>query len=360
MKKFQQIFSILIIALILAVTLSITIYNQYVYIRLDTKEFPLEQKWSSRVGATILELSGTDNGNLVFARTARALYTFDSKTGQKVWDFTLSYQAVPSPAIASNGIVYATDSKMLWALNQTNGDMIWSQSLSEVNGRVIAASDKVVLVCNTYSDVSAYDAKTGSLLWVFPVYWYHKKFYVGDNTIYIPEDGIYAIDLSTGQVVMEKGTDAITDSDFYNGIIYYVTTSSIVGFNTQDKTEIWRHNLELSRYGLPKLEVYDQFVLVVDMDSIFKLDRYTGDLIWKTSASMPLNPYIIGDDIFVMEGFNKTIRAFQIETGKDTGFLRISGYQIFLADSRQNMVALGNMLVFSRGNELLGFIPKSK
>ncbi len=359
-KKIKLIPSISAAILIFLVALSVVIYEQYVYMRLDTSRFLLEQKWSLRVDAKILELSVTNNGKLVFARTASRLYAIDAQTGQEVWNFTLSYQIDSSPAIAVHEIVYIADSKKLWALNQKNGDVIWRQSLSEVNGRVIAASDTALLVSSTSSDVSAYDPKTGSLLWKFPVYWHHEKFYVDENTIYVPEDGIYAINLSTGQVVREKGTDAVTDSRFYNDIIYYVTTEDIVAFNIQNESEIWRHSLQLSEYGLPKIEVYDKFILVMDMDSVFKLNRDTGKLIWKASASEPLNPSIIGDNIFVLEGFDKTIRSFHIENGKETGSLKFSGYEIFLADSRQNMIAFGDMLFFVRENEILGFAPKGK
>jgi len=359
MKKYQYIFLIIISVLFLTAILSIFIYYQYVHIRLDVNNFPLEQKWSSRVGAAILEISGVDNGNLIFVRTARALYAFDSETGREVWNFKLSYQAVPSPALASNGIVYVADSKSLWALDQINGIVIWEQSLSDVDGQVISASNKAILVSNTYSNVSAYDAKTGTLLWMFPVYWYHTKFYVNKNIIYIPEDGIYAIDLDTGQVVLEKGLDAVTDSDFYDGIIYYVTPGSVVAFDTQDNTEIWRRDIELSRYGLPILKIQNKYLLVLDMYSVITLNRDTGKPVWKTSVSAPVNPSVVGDTVFVMEGFNRTIRALQIDTGKNTGFLRASGYHLLLVDSRQNMISLDNMLIFSRGNELIGLSPKS-
>jgi len=359
-KKIKLTLSISVATLILLVILPTIIYNQYVYMRLDTSRFPLEQKWSSRVDAKILELSVTNDGKLVFARTASRLYAIDAQTGQEVWSFTLSYQIDSSPAIAVNENIYIADSKTLWALNQKNGDVIWRQPLSKVNEQVIAASDTAILVCSTSSNVSAYDPKNGSLLWKFPVYWHHEKFYVNKNTIYVPEDGVYAINLPAGQVVREKGTDAVTDSRFYNDIIYYVTTEDIVAFNTQNESEIWRHNLQLSEYGLPKIEVYDKFILVMDMKSVFKLNRDTGKLIWKVSASEPSNPSIIGDDIFVLEEFDKTIRSFQIENGKDTGSLKFSGYQILVADSRQNMVAFGDMLFFVRGNEILGFAPKGK
>ena len=358
MKKLQKIFLITITALVLAVILFI--YNQYVYMELDSSDFPLVQRWSSNLGEKILELSASDEGDLIFVRTVKALYAANSESGQILWRFPLGYQAKTHPAIAKNGIVYIADAKHIWALDQKNGNTIWTQALADPRGKVEDVSDHLIFVNNKNSDIEAYDTKTGSLLWAFPLYWYHPAFYVSENKIYIPETGLVVIDIASGGNTVINRSDSIFDSDIHGDSIYYVTLDNIVAFSTRTETEIWRQRRPFSDNDFPRLDVYDQFIMVEGARSLAIHNSETGVLIWKASISYPISPSFIGDMLFVMGGFDRTIRVFQATTGKDLGQLRTSSYQLLRAPRQQEMIATNNLLVFSRGNELLCFITADK
>jgi outer membrane protein assembly factor BamB len=358
-KKLPRAFSIVLILIILAFAIP-KILNLYVYIKLDTSNFPLVKKWSSNLSDSILELSATDNGLFVFARTANALYSIDTSTGRVLWHFPLVYQAVTFPAIAKNGFVYIADAKKLWALDQRTGDIVWNQSLSEPRGRVETVTDISIFVNNSNTDIGVYDVKTGSLVWKFPLYWYHPKFYVRENKIYIPQNGLYILDIATGKDAVVNDKDSIFDSVIYNSDVYYATLDNIVAFNTKTGSETWREKRAFSNYDYPRLDINGQFIIVEGAESLTTLNRETGDMIWNTSTSYPMNPSVIGNTIFVMEGYDRIIRAFQITTGKEIGKLRASSYHFLLASNQRDMIAVGNQLIFSRGNELLCFTSANK
>lgn len=334
--------------------------NHFAYVPLDTSEFPLSPKWSSYLGGNIVALSSTDNGRLIFARTTGSLYALDSTSGQEVWQFPLSRQVEPSLAIAHNEIVYVADSKKIYALSQKNGSIYWSQFLPESTGQVMGVYDDYILVNNRNFDVRAYNAATGSLLWTFPAYWYHSMAFVSEDKVYIPKNGLYEIDINTGTVITKQKSDAIFDAEVDGELIYYLTSKNVVSYNVQNDLEIWRHEIVLSKYGHPRLKINDRFVIVGDMEFLTVLEKDTGQLIWKVQISEPLNPSIIGENVFVMEGYNRVVRVFRLATGNEIGDLKTSKYHFFLLESRQDMIAVNNLLILSRGKELLCFIDNNR
>jgi len=361
LAKKTQIILLSLVIIIFALVAS-GIFDWYVYPALDTSNFPLKQIWLSHLDAPILELSVDDIGLFIFARTAHALYAIDAATGQEIWRFPINNQVVTSPSISHNGIVYIADKKNLWALNQKNGNIIWSQSLLEPRGKVEAVTDFLIFINNRNTDIGSYDAKTGSLIWTFPLYWYHPKYYIRENKIYIPYagSGLYIIDTSTDKQYILNKADSIFDSSLHGNHIYYITLHNIVAFNTKNETETWRRELVFSKNDYPRLGMYEQIIFVEGTESLTALDSKTGDLDWTTSISYPTNPSVIGDTVFVMEGYSRIIRALQIATGKQIGQLRTSSYHFVIADGQRDMIAADNRLIFSRGKEILCFTPINK
>jgi outer membrane protein assembly factor BamB len=132
---------------------------------------------------------------------------------------------------------------------------------------------------------------------------------------------------------------------------------NIVAFNTTAGTEIWRQKRPFSSNDFPRLNIYNQFIIVEGSKSLTVLNGGTGDMIWKASVSYPMNPSVLGNTIYVMGGYDRIIRAFQITTGKEIGQLRTSSYLFILAPDQRDMIAIGNLLIFSRGHELICFTP---
>ena len=51
-------------------------------------------------------------------RTGENIIALNVDSGEKLWSFGLSRQVLSSPAISYNGLVFVTDSKALWALDE--------------------------------------------------------------------------------------------------------------------------------------------------------------------------------------------------------------------------------------------------
>ena len=289
---------------------------------------------------------------MVLVRTATAIYALDKVQGNIIWKHNLSHQADFSPAISSKAKILVADSKSLWALDPENGQVIWSQSLPESGGRIVDVSREVVLINLVGYYVQAYDTQTGSLLWNIGVGRGFIQAYVDDNLAYIPDHGITAVDVDSGKTIWIEGTDVIGSSSFSDGIIYYKSGNKIVAFDVKKRTEQW--GLDLKLEGFSELTVEKGLLFVANSYYLYAFDKSNGHLIWKVLTKFPKNPSVIGNNIFVMEGFTRKIRVYDIATGKDVGFLRTSLPYLLIVD-RKDMMSTSNLLLLSRGNEIFAF-----
>jgi outer membrane protein assembly factor BamB len=314
--------------------------------------FPLEKLWSQKPGNIIDDLSVTEDGTMVIVRTGNAFYALDKHQGNVIWKHRITHQAFSSPAVSSGSKIYVADGKVLWALDPENGQVIWSQPLSESGGRIIDVSKEVVLVNLVGSYVQAHDTQTGSLLWTIGVGRGLIHAYIDDNLVYIPDYGIRAVDIVSGKTIWTEGTDAIGSSSFSDGIIFYKSGNKITAFDVKKRIESW--SLDLRFKGFGTLVVENGLLIVSDIDYLYAFDGLTGHLIWSVGTDFPKNPSVIDNTIYILEGFTRKIRAFDIDTGKEMGFIRTSFPYLLIVD-RKDMMSSSNILLFSRGNEIFAF-----
>jgi outer membrane protein assembly factor BamB len=314
--------------------------------------FPLEKLWSQKPGNTIDDLSVTEDSTMVLVRTATAIYALDKVQGNVIWKHNISHQAFFSPAVSSNSKIFVADSKSLWALDPENGQVIWMQLLSESGGRIVDVSKEVVLINLVGYYVQAYDTQTGSLLWNIGVGRGFIQAYIDDSLVYIPDYGIEAIDIESGKTIWTEGADAIGSSSFSDGIIYYKSGNKIVAFDVKERTELW--SLDLKLEGFSELTVEKGLLIVADTYYLYAFDKSNGHLVWKINTDFPKNPSVIGNDVFVLEGFTRKISAIDIDTGKEIGSLGTSFPYLVIVD-RKDMLSSSNILLFSRGNEIFAF-----
>jgi outer membrane protein assembly factor BamB len=354
MARNNRILSICIIGIVAALAIvHLYMYPPLSLIQLGTADdFPLEELWSQKLGNTINDLSVTEDGSTVIVRTANAIYAFDKVQGNILWKHNISPQVDYSPAVSSNAKIFVADSQSLWAFDQKGGQVIWSQSLPESGGRIVDVTKDVVIVNLVGYYIQAYDTQSGSLLWNIGVGRGFIQAYIDDNLGYVADQGITAVDVESGKTIWTEGADVIQSSSFSDGIIYYGSGNKIAAFNVKERTELWNLNLNLD--GFTELTVGKGFLIVADTSYLYAFDKSNGRLVWKVIAEFPKNPSVIGDDLFVLEGFTRNIRVFDIDTGKDVGFLRTSFPYLLIVD-RRDMLSSSNFLLFSRGNEIFAF-----
>jgi outer membrane protein assembly factor BamB len=299
-----------------------------------------------------LELSGENNGNYILVRTTKAIHALEPTTGDIIWGFNLAPQVETSPAVIVGKHIYIADSKAVWALDLESGQPIWRQPLPESRGWVTSATTNIVLVNQRSSDIRAYDATTGDFLWNVSASGGPTHAYVDGNLVYVPDYGIQALDFSTGQTIWVEGSSAIGENYYREGIIYYTSGDDIAAFDVRKRIELWRTSF--SSFGFRKIKVEGEYVLVTDADFLYTFNALDGNLIWKKTLDQPTNSLVLGEMIFTIEGFSRILHAFDVKSGTTLGALRISFPRLLLAEN-QDMVTVGNLLMFSKGKELFAY-----
>jgi outer membrane protein assembly factor BamB len=327
-------------------------YSSSAILRFSAVNFPLKKLWSQSLNSTVVHISTSSDNSEILVRTNSALFALETADGNIIWNLPLSKQIDDSPAISTAKMVFVTDSDSLRALNINDGRIVWEQSLPQSSGRLVDVSESLVLVNQASYDIRAYDTQSGRLLWSVPVARGFVPAYINKDVVYIADYGIRAVDAATGKSAWLYGNNAIGASTYRDGIIYYTSENEITAFNTQTKTKLW--NVTLPDNGFRRFKLDNDFLFVMDESNLYEFDTSKGTIVWQADISHPMNPAIIGDNIYVLEGFSRIIRVFNLTTKKEIGHVRVSAPHLLVVDM-QNMFSSTDILLFSTGQDIFAY-----
>lgn len=324
----------------------------------DGYTFPLSEKWSAQLDSEILAISKSDSGSILL-RTTGTLYALNS-SGEVLWRFPLGKQIEPMPAVEDGGKVFIADDKTVWALDMKSGKLIWSQSLPEQGGWITDASEKIVLINEKASDMRAYDARTGALLWDTPELQGRVYGYIDDSSVYIPDLDIVAYEALSGDVIWKQVTGLLRRATAYqNGILYYSVNNGdlqspikINAFNVNERYIVTEAHIPIS--SLESISTEDNSLFIAGLDSFYVLSRSNFETLWNARLSRPVNPSKLGNYLYIMEGFNRIIYAFDIETGTIVGALQSGPREIVYSD-KIDMISTNDLLLFADGDKLFAY-----
>lgn len=320
-------------------------------VQFDASNFPLKQIWSQKLDSNIRDITIIESKSLVIARTDNKVFALDKNHGNTIWQFDAPNVLNSAPVFFNDSTVFINDNQSLWALRPEDGQVLWSQPLKSSSTWIPDASEKIVLVNEFGNYVRAYNAQSGSLLWSIGITRGRKPSYIKDDTVYIVDYGLKAIDALTGKILWEERSDPISTAAYSDGIIYYTPGKKLVAFNVINREEVWHHDL----YTSPdSVTVVNNYIMTTTQLYLRVYDKLDGHLVWEFPIESPTNPSLIGNNIFVMESFAVKVRVFDLDSSKDIGSIRIT-FPYWFATEKRDLVSSGNMLFFSRGNELFAF-----
>lgn len=301
-----------------------------------------------------MEISADGNGTIL-AKTRNALSAYDQDTGSLVWTVSIGNQRESFPAVIAGERVFVSDKKQLWAFDLKTGKELWKSPLTSADTWVPAASNKYVLLNSISDHIDVYDAESGVKLWGIPGGRGYTQAYIDDNTIYVVDRGVKALDAITGDILWELDNHRATGfSTFGNGILYYMeypgdNTFDLIAYNTESRKELWRVNFpDNSPSGL---YLYNKFLFMAENEALYQIDSDIGETKWRKALIAPTNLSFIGNNVYVLELFSRIIHTLNIENGNELGSLQIAPQRI-LGTETQEMVSIGTNLVFSRGCEV--------
>jgi outer membrane protein assembly factor BamB len=317
----------------------------------ELENFPLQEKWSVKLNGEVEGISTADE-QIVLVRTNTTLYAVGATEGNILWQHILNWQAVPEPVIVANGFVFFADGKAIWALDKLDGSVVWKQPVSKADSQVKAVSEKIVAVDES-QDLNLYDTDNGSMLWSKPVCRNDFQPFLDKTVVYVPCYGLRAIDISSGNNLWEKKeTKRFGGVAYDDGVMYFSPDQqSIAAFDLETRSELWVIPLQSS--GYTQFEVIEDVLLLTDSDQLCTM-RKDGIILWCAENTSPQNPAMIKKTVFIFDGYQKEIIAYDLSSGREIGKLTLVKIKIF-SIYRELMISTGNLLIFGSGNEVFAF-----
>jgi outer membrane protein assembly factor BamB len=223
------------------------------------------------------------------------------------------------------------------------------------NARIIAVSDCCVLVNRVSEDIAAYDRISGEQRWSIPSDRGFANAFVESHTIYVVNRGITALDDETGNILWTYGDHLISSSAYSQGFIYYSYDQggkiTAFAYDTVNQNELWAVPLRGS--GPSKVLYAEDYVLVTSHDHIFVFNPDTGQ-VWSKEIQTLQMPVVLEGVIYVTEGFTRSLRAMQLNTGEDLGYLSVRLPVIFEPELN-SLTTTENLIIFADGKTVYGY-----
>lgn len=267
------------------------------------------------------------NGYVIFGTedSNGTLYAL-SENGTLRWSVQLGSAVKASPAVTSDGVVYALNNGgTLYAIDLTSGDVKWKASQAGAAGGVAVDKDGTIYM-GTASGVWAYTS-TGSLKWSCDVA--HKvterggSLAIGDGILYATlksKGGVAAINTSTGKtmwtykseqndcyhpVVDASGTVYFCEK---NGGLYAVTKNGSLKWRACSTLSFIYNGFSLGDDGCAYISEY------VSPFALLKVDS-SGNASQLTTSAQTMSPIAIGPDNRIYCGLNGSVAAYDASVG---------------------------------------------
>jgi outer membrane protein assembly factor BamB len=228
-----------------------------------------------------------------FVFSGSAIFAYNAKTGAEVWEAPLPGQyAFSSPPTAVNGVVYtggAGSGGTVYALSESNGQLLWTQSVENGDDSSPAVASDGVYVSYACPQTYKLNLLSGAVLWHYagpceggggstPVL-YGNSLYVEDSYSLSNIFGTI-LQASTGVVTGTMNTDL--PPAFANGIGYEVSGTSghseILAFNATSNAQLWTASPTAANdsFAMSPIVVDDVLYTVSVGGTLYALDATTG------------------------------------------------------------------------------------
>jgi outer membrane protein assembly factor BamB len=276
-------------------------------------------------------------------------------SGEIIWKNS-QVQGVFTPTIAYDKVLVGGKDGFLYALNLTNGEVLWKTKITDNPGASGVTSPPTVVIGKVY--LGSYDFKGGSGL-------------------------LFCLDESTGKILWKNTTQssvyfsspAVYQDNVYVGTMGRYNSSNLQWeapyglycFDAITGEPLWNYPVEGSVGSSPT--IMDQKVLFTSKDGfLYCLDSEIGTLVWKKEiGSSVSSPAIAGDSIFVGSGemngngkfysldFNGDIKWEYVPNGAVQGSSAVAGDHVYFATNVKEgtVYCLNN----SNGNLVWEFRP---
>lgn len=354
---------IAILAFVIMITCAIVwiIVRIWLGTSLTSDEFPLTQYWETNLRGNIEQLTIVDD-SLIIARTMTELYAIDLQSGNLLWIQNISWKYSYKPILAMKGLLFVTDATGLIAINQLDGKKQWQLPLAHPTVSEVVDVTQDLIAVNDPPYIAVYQAADGVQLWEENICRGAAQAYFFNNHIVVPCNGLTVLDAISGETVWEKesreGVDRIWESAFAEGVIYFSQDLEfITAYDVKNGQLLWKTRLVDEYDSYQAYQVIGNHLFVTIDDELCVLHRENGRNLWCTKDLVrPENPTFFDNFLYLFNGLQKGITAYDIRDGRQIGRLNFPTF-IFITveNDKQLMVSSDEFLIFANGKRIFAY-----
>jgi len=221
--------------------------------------------WSNGNVNAIQTAPTVGNGLVYVASDFGVIYALDASSGQIQWSYdTTLGSGTGSAGALANGVLYMGVGQFLFALNASDGTLLWRQETSYFIGSSPAVQNGVVYINSYDGGVYAFDAGTGAAIWHHAIrILYFTSMSIAYGNIYLcgfdGAPGLTALDAQTGDTVWFRSVVQCNYSSptVANGVVYAgweslgAINSHILAFDAGTGAQLWNRLVGSPIYGEP-------------------------------------------------------------------------------------------------------------
>ncbi|HJT59580.1 MAG TPA: PQQ-binding-like beta-propeller repeat protein [Ktedonobacteraceae bacterium] len=237
----------------------------------------------------------------------------------KAWSFLGTSNFYIAPAVV-DGVVYATDTISLYAIDAATGTRLWKTS--GINGYQSspAVANGVVYISEATNNLVAIDAATGAKLWTYDVgRFLSASPVVANGLVYIgsfgDEEPFDAIDAVTGKTRWTYPMSSVFSSPAVaNGIVYVADGNGIVyALDAANGSERWTFQAQQNIASSPTV-VNGVVYIGSDDGNVYALDAATGAKLWsyQTGGDVKSSPAVANGIVYIS---SDQLYALDVATG---------------------------------------------
>ena len=207
------------------------------------------EEWSFWAGASVRSSPTVANGTVYFGSDDHTVYAVDADDGGELWSFQTGWRIKSSPTVMDGVVFVGSGDESVYALDANDGSKIWSfeDIYYEVNSSPTVVDEIVFIGSNKErghlnDSVHALNVDDGSEVWSYATDGSVRSSpTVADGTVYVGQDGVYALDADDGGVKwFWESTNVRSSPTVVSGTVFVGSDDhTVYALDAENGGEIW-------------------------------------------------------------------------------------------------------------------------
>jgi outer membrane protein assembly factor BamB len=327
--------------------------------------FPSTPKWIFYADKTIIS-SPVAKDQIAFVKTSITLYALDVLDNKVKWEVSSSTKRdlTYSPVVVGSLVIVVENGSTLAAYSTESGNLIWKtpalQSIETGTDpiRSIAFNNQYLYVARHDWDLTAYDLKTGKVIWKHDLPGRSGSYVVAhEKSVFLAagEDTASILDANTGLDVWTYDESGYFGPILLSGNTLYITDerhAALISLDIDSHQIHWIRDLPIPTYEFScMLEMGDN--LLISSQKLAMVSKQDGSILWATDNLGYLEcPVLLKNEIYIRN--NQTdLYLFDKESGHEKGELQVRTNTVMKQDFFRGPIIANGLLVVPFGDNRL-------